>query len=401
MDNIILSSYTLPCGTVLKNRAVKAAMTERLATKEGKVTQELIDLYTYFNEQDSAVLISGNIMIDKKYRESGANIVLEDDSDLSRLKKMTAAGTQNGVHFWAQINHPGRQAPIFSTFRPLAPSAIKLKKLMLFAKPKALTLEQIKNIADRFVNTAKLCKKGGFTGVQIHSAHGYLLSQFLSPRTNIREDEYGGSIENRGRLLFDIIKRLRIELGADYPISVKVNSADFQRGGFEESDAMKVVMKLDKLGIDLLEISGGTYENTEFFNRPSSRESTRKREAYFMDFADKIRANFKIPLLVTGGFRTAAFCNEVLQKNALDMIGFARPFILEKDFLKRLVKGIDTKIEEASFHIKIKQLKDIAEGGYYDKQITLLAKGKEIKPNYNSYLAVLRLTKDEMIRGWF
>ena len=340
-------------------------------------------------------------MVDKRYKEASANIVLEDESGIAALQEVTKVATQNNTQFWAQINHAGRQSSIFSTFKPIAPSAIQLKKLMLFAKPKAMSLDQIKDVENRFVTTAILAKKAGFTGVQIHAAHGYLLSQFLSPKTNKRHDNYGGNIENRARLLLDIVAQIREVLGNDFPISVKLNSADFQRGGFNEEDAIFVIKKLEHLKIDLLEISGGTYENIVFLTERYERESTRKREAYFLDFAKKIKSETTLPIMVTGGFRSQKFCNNVLANKELEMIGFARPFITDPNFPKAFLEDENYRVSDATFEFKIKKMKDFAEAGFYDYQIHQLAKGKSLKPNYNPYLAVLRLTKNEMVKGWF
>ncbi|WP_442267530.1 NADH:flavin oxidoreductase/NADH oxidase family protein [Tenacibaculum sp. ZS6-P6] len=397
----ILEEFELPCGVIIKNRIAKAAMTERLANKKQHATKAIADLYQHWSSNGAGLLISGNILVDKRYKEASANIVLEDESGIAALQEVTKVATQNNTHFWAQINHAGRQSSIFSTFKPIAPSAIQLKKLMLFAKPKAMSLDEIKDVENRFVTTAALAKKSGFTGVQIHAAHGYLLSQFLSPKTNKRQDDYGGDIENRARLLFNIVKRVRQTLGGDFPISVKLNSADFQRGGFNEEDAMFVIKKLEYLKIDLLEISGGTYENIVFLTERYERESTCKREAYFLDFAKKIKSETTLPIMVTGGFRSQKFCNDVLANKELKMIGFARPFITDLNFPKAFLEDENYRVSDAIFEFKIKKMKDFAEAGFYDYQIHQLAKGKSLKPNYNPYLAVLRLTKNEMVKGWF
>ncbi|WP_083629337.1 NADH:flavin oxidoreductase/NADH oxidase family protein [Tenacibaculum agarivorans] len=396
----ILEEFTLPCGVIIKNRIAKAAMTERLANKKQQATKAIVDLYKHWSSNGAGLLISGNIMVDGRYKEASANIVLEDESGIESLREVAKVATQNNTQFWAQINHAGRQASIFSTFKPIAPSAIQLKKLMLFAKPKAMTVAEIKDVENRFVTTAILAKKAGCTGVQIHAAHGYLLSQFLSPKTNKREDDYGGSIENRARLLFDIVKRVRVELGDNFPVSVKLNSADFQRGGFNEEDAMYVIQYLETLHIDLLEISGGTYENIVFLTERYERESTRQREAYFLDFAKKIKKQTTLPIMVTGGFRSQKFCNEVLANKELEMIGFARPFITDENFPKIFLEDENYRVGDATFDFKIKKMKDFAEAGFYDYQIHQLAKGKRLNPKYNPYLAVLRLTKNELVKGW-
>ncbi|MCP4977139.1 MAG: NADH:flavin oxidoreductase/NADH oxidase family protein [Maribacter sp.] len=397
----ILRPLILPCGASIQNRIAKAAMTERLAGRDLKANKWHLNLYKKWADSGAGLLITGNIMVDRRYKESSGNIVIENESGLKELQTLTANGLRKGNHLWAQINHAGRQSTIFSTFKPIAPSAVQLKRIMLFAKPRAMTIEEIENVIDRFVSTAVICKKAGFTGVQIHGAHGYLINQFLSPKTNLRTDDYGGSIENRSRLLLRIIRKSRVELGPYFPISVKLNSADFQRGGFNEDDALYVIEKLHDLKIDLLEISGGTYENTVFLTKRIERESTRKREAYFMDFAEKIRKHTNIPLMVTGGFRTFDFCEQVLKNKELDMIGFARPFLNDEGFPSNFVNGVSKKVQDANFNFKIKKLADFAEAGFYDYQIHQIAKNKPLKPNYNPYLGVLRFTKNELLKGWF
>ena len=399
--NSILSPFRLPCGAVIPNRIAKAAMTERLAKKSGRVNEKHYTLYRHWSRQRIGLVISGNIMIDERYKESGGNLVIAKDADIDALRRLTKIVTDTGKQFWAQISHPGRQSTIFCTFKPVAPSPIRLKKLGLFAKPRALRNEEIDQIIERYVHTATLCKSSGFTGVQFHAAHGYLLSQFLSPRTNRRTDEFGGSIENRSRILTEIIRRSRKALGQYFPISVKLNSADFQRGGFEENDALFVIRQLEHLGIDLLEISGGTYENIIFLAKENVRDSTKRREAYFLDFAKKIRGKIRLPLMVTGGFRSLSFCNRVLSDDELDIIGFGRPFLIEPNFPDSWLNREIERIDDPSPTIGIKALADMAEGGYYDYQIARLAQSKSLKPSYNGYAAVMRLTKNELIKGWF
>ncbi len=397
----LLKPFILPCGSKLNNRIAKAAMTERLAGKNYFSNKNLCNLYGKWSDSGAGLLISGNIMVDKKHKESSGNIVIEDESGLNQLTKLTKEATRNGNHFWAQISHPGRQATIFSTLNPIAPSAIKLKKLMLFAKPKAMTSLEIQDVIDRYVTTSVICKKAGFTGIQIHAAHGYLISQFLSPNTNKRDDNYGGSIENRSRILMEIITKTREQVGPNFPISVKLNSADFQRGGFNEEDAFYVIDQLEKSKIDLLEISGGTYENIVFLTKRSEKNSTRKREAFFMEFAERVRIKTNIPLMVTGGFRTLDFCEKVIENNELEVIGFARPFLLDESFPSSFINKIGSKIEDASFNFPIKKIEDMAEGGFYDYQIHRISKNKKIKKSYSPYLAVLRLTVSEIYKGWF
>lgn len=390
--------FTLPCGVTLKNRIAKAAMTERLARKDHLPNELHLRLYQSWAKNGTGLLISGNIMVSPKYLESGGNIVLGSQTPGESFKKWVATSTQNDCHFWAQINHPGRQATIFNTRRPVSASNVKLKKLGLFARPRALKDNEVMEVRDQFIAAGKKCKEVGFTGIQIHAAHGYLLSQFLSPITNLRADRWGGSIENRARLLIEIVRGIRSEVGSSYPVSVKINSADFQRGGFDEKDSMVVIRMLETEGIDLLEISGGTYEQIEFLQNAQLRASTKKREAYFLDFAKKIRQQSSIPFMVTGGFRSLSFCNEALEKNALDIIGFARPYLIQEDFPTHFLTG--KAVQEKRLHIRIHKLQDMVEGGWYDYQIWRLAHQKGLNPNYSAIKAIARLTLQEMWKGF-
>ncbi|MBW1295439.1 NADH:flavin oxidoreductase/NADH oxidase family protein [Aquimarina litoralis] len=382
---MISTVLTLPCGAVLKNRLVKSAMTERISNTNFEPVKGHERLYEDWSSTGAGLLITGNVVIDRKHLESAGNVCFDDEKMLPKLKSWAQAGKKYGNHIWVQISHSGRQTNKFGTSRPLAPSEVQLKKLGLFGKPKAMTEQDILEVIQGFVKAAKLAKESGFTGVQIHAAHGYLLSQFLSPLTNIREDGWGGSIENRSRLLLTIIKEVRKVVGADFPIAVKLNSADFQRGGFTEEESLEVVRMLDKEKIDLLEISGGTYEKLAFFtmNEENSglKESTKRREAYFIDFAKKIRAISTIPLMITGGFRSYDFCNEVLTDGEVDLIGMARPFITNRDQISDFLKGKLPRLENLILRTGFKQFEDAAEGGFYARQIIRFSKGKGLKTN--------------------
>ncbi len=344
---------TLPCGAVVPNRMCKAAMTEGLAHPDGTASAELERLYGIWSDGGSGILLSGNIQVDGDHLERPGNVIV--DSALSNdafaaLQRMAAAGTRNGNHLWAQISHAGRQTQKIVNPAPKAPSAVRLRlPQSQFGKPVALTAEEIESIVERFVNCAVTCKEAGFTGVQFHSAHGYLLSQFLSPLTNQREDEWGGTLENRARALITIVTKAREVLGADFPISVKLNSADFQKGGFDFDDSLTVAKWLADAGLDLLEISGGTYEQPRLLNldgvepveEQSLARSTLAREAYFVDFAKAMREELSIPIMVTGGLRRREVMNHVLETGGADMIGLGRPLCVDADGPNRLLNGED------------------------------------------------------------
>lgn len=344
---------TLPCGAVIPNRLCKAAMTEGLAYPNGAASDELARLYGVWSDGGSGLLLSGNIQVDGNHLERPGNVIV--DGDLSEeafnsLCAMAKAGTRAGNHLWAQISHAGRQTQKVVNPAPKAPSAVRLRlPQSQFGQPVALASEEIEGLVDRFVNCAVVCQRAGFTGVQFHAAHGYLLSQFLSPLTNQRDDQWGGTLENRARALITIVTRAREVLGKDFPISVKLNSADFQKGGFDFDESLTVAGWLADAGIDLLEISGGTYEQPRLLNlegvepidEQAIARSTMAREAYFVDFAKAMREKLSIPIMVTGGLRRRDVMEHVLETGGADVIGLGRPLCVETDGPKKLLNGAD------------------------------------------------------------
>lgn len=345
---------TLPCGATLPNRLCKSAMTEGLADDHNRATDKHARLYKAWAEGGLGLSVTGNVMVDKRYLERAANIVIDGeqtDEQMLGLSNMAEAGRAAGGHIWMQISHAGRQSPKAIATEPVAPSAIGEVALPggLFAKPRALTTDEIKDVIDRFAHTASVAKTAGFTGVQVHSAHGYLLSEFLNPLINQREDDWGGSLENRARLLLEIIAAVRTAVGSDYPIGVKLNSSDFQKGGFALDECISVVGMLEQAGVDLVEISGGNYEQPALLgieglepvykDETAVKASTRAREAYFLNYATAIRENCNIPLMVTGGFRSREAMLAALNEDDIQVIGLARPLCVDTDLPERLIEG--------------------------------------------------------------
>ena len=342
----------LPCGAVLSNRIAKAAMTEGLADVAGQPTAELEKLYGIWSDGGAGLHLSGNIQIDADHLERPGNVIIDtmpDEAMRAALNRWTAAATRNGNHFWAQISHAGRQTMKSVNPHPKAPSAVKLGLPGgQFGMPVALTEEEILRLISRFGQAAQVCRDNGFTGVQIHAAHGYLISQFLSPRSNLRDDRWGGSLENRARFLLFIVNTVRQRVGPGFPISVKLNSADFQRGGFAFDDSVQVASWLQDAGVDLIEISGGTYEQPKLLGIEGMEaeeaqpvaETTLAREAYFVDFAKAMKDEISIPLMVTGGFRTASAMDQALKTGAADVIGLGRPMCVMPEAPKRLIGGM-------------------------------------------------------------
>jgi len=335
----IASPLTLPNGVVLPNRLAKGAMTEGLASPEGLPTPELARLYRVWSNSGAGMLLTGNVIIDRDHLERPGNVILDrppSDAMKAALEAWAAAGTEGGNDLWMQLSHAGRQTQKSVNPAPKAPSAVAMRLPGgRFGTPVPLTNEEIQELVERFATAAAAAQQAGFTGVQIHGAHGYLISQFLSPLTNRRDDEWGGSLNNRARFLLDTVRRVRAAVGRGFPVSVKLNSADFQRGGFAFEDSLQVAGWLEEAGVDLLEISGGSYEQPAMMDMagidgpaelPKVAPSTEAREAYFVDFAKAMKAKLKaMPLMVTGGFRSRAAIAQALSTGAADLIGIGRP----------------------------------------------------------------------------
>ncbi|MEO0589142.1 MAG: NADH:flavin oxidoreductase/NADH oxidase family protein [Pseudomonadota bacterium] len=351
---ILNHPVALPCGGELPNRLAKAAMTEGLADARGVPTPELERLYGLWSDGGCGMLLSGNLQIDGDHLERPGNVILDrelTEGERDAYKRWTAAGTRAGNHFWAQISHAGRQTFKIVNPHPKAPSAVKLGLPGgQFGEPVALEDDEIEEIIAKFIRAVRICQEVGFTGVQIHGAHGYLISQFLSPRSNRRTDRWGGSLENRARLLLEVIEGARAAVGPSFPISVKLNSADFQKGGFAFEDSLQVVQWLQERDVDLIEISGGTYEQPKLLgiegmepaDEPGIAASTLTREAYFVDFAKAMKEAVTVPLMVTGGFRSRAAMEQAIGSDAADVIGLGRPLCVQADGARRILEGADS-----------------------------------------------------------
>lgn len=404
----IQKTLQLACGATLKNRLAKSAMSENLAHRN-LPGEKLCRLYETWGAGGLGLIITGNVMVDGDELGEPNNVVLENDTDLDQFRAWTSAAKKHGAQIWAQINHPGRQAPSAISRVTVAPSAIKLKMGNLaFREPHALTDFEIRGIIKKFARTAALCKEAGFDGVQIHGAHGYLVSQFLSPLANVRSDEWGGSVENRMRFVIEIVRAMRATVGKNFPIGIKMNSADFQRGGFAEEDSVLVAKALEKEGIDLIEISGGTYEasamtgaqdvlgsarDTTSLHAPTGTgvaASTAAREAYFLPFAEKIRKAVRVPLMLTGGFRSSAAMNAAVESGTVDIIGIARPLAMEPDLANRLMKDPNARAELKPVKTGIAAVDKMGmlEIGYYSLQLKRIGEGKAPDPGLSPLLAI-------------
>lgn len=394
---LIAQPLKLPCGASLPNRLAKAAMTEGIADRFLRANERHQRLYRTWSHGGCGLLLTGNVQIDKRVLERPGNVAIDGNGGRAALEAWARAGTEAGNHLWMQISHAGRQSPRYVTRQPMGPSAVQLKLLGNFAKPRALSESEILDFISRYANVAAIAKQTGFTGVQIHSAHGYLLSSFLSPVTNQRTDQWGGSLENRARMLLEVIRETRAAVGPDFPVAIKLNSADFQKGGFTHEECLQVVEWLNNEGLDLLEVSGGNYEQPRLLGYEGKedgaveRESTRKREAYFSDYAAAIRKIAKMPIMQTGGFRTRAAMNEALDLGHCDVVGLGRPLCTHPSIANGL---LDASIDEApsfehtlnmgsgnlsaaSENYLIKVAHVFGQQGWYYKQIARMGDGLE------------------------
>ncbi|NIF15534.1 NADH:flavin oxidoreductase/NADH oxidase family protein [Pantoea sp. Cy-639] len=320
----------LPNGSVIPNRIAKAAMEENLANLDQTPSDALLRLYQAWAEGGAGLLLTGNVMVDARAMTGPGGVVLDDSQPLRRFSEWARVGRAQGAQFWMQINHPGRQMQASLGQDTVAPSAVALEMgglSKLFALPRALDEAGIAEVIQRFARTAALAEQAGFNGVQVHAAHGYLLSQFLSPLSNQRQDRWGGSLENRARLLLEVVKAVRAAVSPGFGVAVKLNSADFQRGGFEPADARQVVLWLNELAVDMVELSGGSYEAPAM--QGDSRDGrTLAREAYFLEFAREIAAIARMPVMVTGGIRRLPVVEQVLD-SGVAMAGIATALALD------------------------------------------------------------------------
>ena len=400
----IASPFKLPSGAILKNRIAKSAMSENIGTFSNAPSKTLINAYKVWANGNPGLLITGNVMIDSKALGEPRNVVVEDYTHFDLLKAWAKTVEGTGVHLWPQLNHPGRQAFKAINKEIMAPSAVPLKmggisKMFKLAKP--LSEEQIFDIIKRFGNSARIMKEAGFTGCQIHGAHGYLVSQFLSPISNTRTDQWGGSLKNRARFVLEVYREIRQQVGSDYPVGIKINSADFQRGGFTESESMEVIKFLSNEGIDLIEISGGTYEKPAMV-KGNRKQSTIEREAYFLDYIEKARKITNKPLLLTGGFRTVKVMEDAIAGGELDMIGLGRPFCLYPNLAQDIFDGKETVFKTPLPTIGIKILDKIGgvELPWYELQIQRLGKGKKPKPNLAGIWALLITIRGMLLKSF-
>lgn len=385
----LFEPLALPNGTSLPNRLAKAAMEESLAAPGQLPDQRLHTLYRRWAEGGAGLIITGNVMIAPDALTGPASVVLQEGTDLAPFRKWAVAGRAGGGQFWMQINHPGRQ-----TYAMLGEEAVSASDVAIdipglsknFSQPRALSSEEVETIINRFATTAELAEKAGFSGVQIHAAHGYLINQFLSPLTNRRNDHWGGSLENRARFLFETVRAVRTRVSKQFSVAIKLNSADFQKGGFDTGDAKWVVEQLGEMAVDLVEVSGGSYESPAMQGRAQDGTSTERREGYFVEFAREIAEIATMPIMVTGGIHRRSVAQDALNKKSsgigVSVLGIATAMAYEPNLPKNWMNGQKHDIALPAVGWKNRRMAGLATMMLAYTQIARLSVGKN--PNFRT-----------------
>ena len=402
----VFDKLVFPNGSSVPNRIAKAAMEENMADADHAPSAHLMRLYQAWADGGAGLLITGNVMIDSRAMTGPGGVVLEEAGQLEKFRRWAAVGRSHGAQFWLQMNHPGRQMPADLGQQTWAPSAVPLdlgNMSHYFKAPRAMSEEMIADVIRRFAATARLGEQAGFSGVEIHAAHGYLLSQFLSPLTNRRTDAWGGSLANRARLLLEVVKAVRAVVSPQFTVAVKLNSADFQRGGFSEDDARQVVALLNALPVDLVELSGGSYEAPAMQGQARDGR-TLAREAYFVEFAREIRAVAKMPVMVTGGIRRLQVAEQALA-GGVDMIGIGTALAVAPDLPRHWRAGRDDAPALPPIVWKNKALASLASMAAVKFQLRKLSRGKAPDPRVSPLRALVmqqiaNLFRARQYRSW-
>lgn len=397
MTSPLFTPLTLPNGVSVQNRLCKAAMEENMAEAGQVPGQALINLYEAWSNAAAAsdagpgIILSGNVMVDPTAMTGPGGVVLEadtlnDPATREKFERWAKAGQAGGSKFVMQISHPGRQIFANMGVEPVSASATKVNldgaAAKMFTQARALTGDEIRGQIRRFAETALAAQGAGFDGVQVHGAHGYLVAQFLSPLTNLREDEWGGSLDNRARFLLEIIRAIRDRVNPDFIVGVKLNSADFQKGGFDIADSEQVVDWLNAEAVDFVEISGGSYESSAMMGNSEDgrvESSTEKRELFFFDFAKRISSTAQMPLMVTGGVTKRKTAESALNEAGVDMVGIGRAFAYNPKLIADWKSDASLSIQIGRAKWKDKALGSLAGMAMTKQQLYRLGDGLPIK----------------------
>jgi len=327
-------------GMTIKNRFVRSATWVGMAAGNGACTPKLVDTIVMLAKGGVGLIISGHAYVQKQGQAGPWQLGIYEDRLVPGLRGMTDAVHEHGGKIIAQLAHSGLFAdPALTGHAPLAPSAIAG---VTRHTVREMTLQTIRNLVQAFGLAAERAQEAGFDGVQLHSAHGYLLSQFLSPFFNRRADRYGGSLENRVRIHIEILEAIRSRVGGLYPVLIKINTRDFVGGGLEVEDSIRAGQLLQQRGVDAIELSGGTVLSGKL-SPIRSQIRNEGDEAYFRDYAVAFKNRVNLPIMLVGGVRSFDVAGQIVNNGIADYISMSRPFIREPDLVKRWESGDRTK----------------------------------------------------------
>jgi 2,4-dienoyl-CoA reductase-like NADH-dependent reductase (Old Yellow Enzyme family) len=332
-----LFDQTMINGMTLRNRLVRSATWEGMCEQDGRPTEKLINCYRDLARGGVGLIISGYTFVKPEGKQSPGKMGIHTDDFAGDYEKLTGAVHDAGGKIVVQLVHAGGQTDSANAGRqPLAPSAIQVDQFP--EVPAELTSDEINDIVLAFAEGARRAKSWGFDGVQLHGAHGYLINQFLSPLTNRRTDEYGGSIENRSRFLLEVYRKVRESVGDDYPVFIKLNAADNLDGGLDIGDALYAAKELSEAGIDAIEVSAGTPASGE--ESPVRKKIDKpEKEAYNLALARQTKEAVNCPVMVVGGFRSYEVAEKTVRDDGMDYISMARPLIREPGLANRWQEG--------------------------------------------------------------
>jgi 2,4-dienoyl-CoA reductase-like NADH-dependent reductase (Old Yellow Enzyme family) len=374
----ITDQIPLPCGRVLANRIAKAAMSEQLADERGDVTPALLALYRAWANAGAGLLITGNATVDRAHPIEPFNVVVDDRADRDGLARWAATAKGGGAAVWLQLNHPGRQVLRTVASTAPAPSVRRRHGVELgLARPYEMTDADIRRVIEAFRVAAVIADDVGFDGVEIHAAHGYLASQFLSPNTNRRTDEWGGSLEHRMRFLLRVVEAVRTSVRPSFAVAVKLNASDLEPGGLTTDEGAAVVAALTETGIDLIEITAGSASAwLDVFAGCYD-----DRDAYFADAIEELPRSASAPLMLTGGIRSAAAMTRLLARG-VDVVGLARPFAVDPRVAARLLDGHDLSPLPRHPRTWPKPLGALLHSPWYQHQLERIARDESVDARF-------------------
>ena len=327
---------------VISNRFVRSATHDFMAEDDGSITDRQVALFSRLAEGEVGLIITGHAFVNPCGRASPRQIGIHEDRLVPGLARLTAEVHRFPSRIFLQLAHAGRQTKEkLCGGQPVAPSAVfePVYKVL----PREMTEEEIVQTIDDFIRSGVRARTAGFDGVQVHAAHGYLLGSFLSPHTNRRTDAWGGPIQNRARIVSEIIRGIKAAAGADFPVAIKLNSSDLMPGGLDIEAAVEAARRFVSDGLDAVEVSGGTSESGRGSMWPGVRPE--EEEGYFVDAASRVKGAVKIPVFGLGGLRTFREMEKVVREGRADLVSMSRPFIREPGLVRLFREGKIKKSE--------------------------------------------------------